>query len=684
MLQEAAKQLIAKLEALDSDFKTAHLSIVDLIDDEDSLATEQDTLDCHDDEIAQLGLHVRQTIAACSTHTLDTGPRKVPQKRLSRLQRALALITTRLTSMPEGSDGVVLLRQFEEQHSDFKVELSEIRNTLYTLDLEDADALNQLQIEVEQAVFERTLDVKKCLLSQARTTSSSDAKGVKLPKIDVPTFDGNLLHWSTFWEQFDVSVHSKSSISDAEKLVYLQHSLKGGSAKQAIEGLSKSGEHYVEAVQCLKDRYNRPRLIHQAHVRSIVDTPSLKEGAGKELRQLHDVVQQHLRALKSLGHDPPGPFITSLLELKLDATTMFEWQRHSQDSLDVPLYNDLLKFINLRAQAAESSSAEPAKKSATPNTKGHSVGKSVAAFAASTGLPINCVACKREKHPLYACTVFKALGHEDRVSLLKSNGLCLNCMRPGHYIRDCTSASRCKRCQKPHHTLLHIETKRGPPSPETPSTVSVSNHSSVGLCSNVLLMTCRVLVEAPDGSTTESRALFDSGSSASFVSERLAQRLRLTRSNQSTRISGIAGLTSNPSTRSITSFRISSTHSRSKKFDVTAMIVSQVTCDLPLHSMPSSAGWEHLSGIRLADPEFGTPGRIDLLLGVETFVDVMGQGRRMGTPGTLIAFETQLGWVLAGGACPQVPPHHVAVHHVSLLTGDDLIRQFWRNLRSDP
>lgn len=88
-------------------------------------------------------------------------------------------------------------------------------------------------------------------------------------------------------------------MSDAEKLVYLQHALKGGSAKHAIEGLSRSGDCYAKAVECLQARYNKPCLIHQAHVRMILEAPSLKDGSGKELRRLHDVVLQHLRALKA-------------------------------------------------------------------------------------------------------------------------------------------------------------------------------------------------------------------------------------------------------------------------------------------------------------------------------------------------------------------------------------------------
>ena len=129
--------------------------------------------------------------------------------------------------------------------------------------------------------------------------------------------------------------------------MYLQQALKlkDGRAKQAIEGLSRTGYHY-EAVECLQRRYDRPRLIHRTHVQTIVKTPQLKDGTGKELRQLHDKVQQHPRALKAIGSEPPGPFITSVLELKLNPTTMFEWQKYSQESTEVPHNNDLLEFLN--------------------------------------------------------------------------------------------------------------------------------------------------------------------------------------------------------------------------------------------------------------------------------------------------------------------------------------------------
>jgi hypothetical protein len=85
------------------------------------------------------------------------------------------------------------------------------------------------------------------------------------------------------------------------------------------------------------------------HVRLILEAPPLKEDTGKEPRRLHDVVTQHLRALKLMEY---GPFITSILKLKLDTTTLFEWQKYSQSQTEVAHYQDLLTLIDLRAHAS--------------------------------------------------------------------------------------------------------------------------------------------------------------------------------------------------------------------------------------------------------------------------------------------------------------------------------------------
>ena len=101
-----------------------------------------------------------------------------------------------------------------------------------------------------------------------------------------------------------------------------------------------------------------------------------------------------------------------------------------------------------------------------------------------------------------------------------------------------------------------------------------------------------------------------------------------------------------------------------------------MTCELPTHPVPLNREWKHVKGLQLADPDFGKPRKIDLLLGVETFVDVMHHGRRRGRRGSPNAIETTFGWVLAGNTNIE-GSDTIASHHVSILTGDELLRQFW-------
>ena len=92
------------------------------------------------------------------------------------------------------------------------------------------------------------------------------------------------------------------------------------------------------------------------------------------------------------------------------------------------------------------------------------------------------------------------------------------------------------------------------------STVDSTSHNCV-ICKShkhqILLMTCRVLVDAPDGSSVEARAILDSASSASFVLEHLSQSLHLPCFRKGVQISGIAGLSHNSPLQAVPSFSIS-------------------------------------------------------------------------------------------------------------------------------
>ena len=105
--------------------------------------------------------------------------------------------------------------------------------------------------------------------------------GVNLPQIEVVAFDGTILNWRPFWEQFQAIVHDKPHLGDVDKLTYLRDAIKSVPAMYTIQGLTQMADRYAEAIKYLKDHYDRPRVTHHVHVQSILQAPITKGNNGK-------------------------------------------------------------------------------------------------------------------------------------------------------------------------------------------------------------------------------------------------------------------------------------------------------------------------------------------------------------------------------------------------------------------
>ena len=209
------------------------------------------------------------------------------------------------------------------------------------------DRVKSIKKELKAANYEASRLI--CGMDVAPKTPEVSEPTVELPKSNIPTFDGDILNWVTFWEQFEIAVHSNKKLHDVQKLAYLRDTVDGGPAKHVIKGLSHSADTYKQAVECLRHRYDKPRFVHQSHVRAIVEAPLVKSGSAKELRLLHDVVNQHLRSLRTGKGDTFEAFVSSSVEMKLDQVSKFAC-KHSRRR-DVPCIDSSWSLLMGRAQA---------------------------------------------------------------------------------------------------------------------------------------------------------------------------------------------------------------------------------------------------------------------------------------------------------------------------------------------
>ena len=268
---------------------------------------------------------------------------------------------------------------------------------------------------------------------------------------------------------------------------------------------------------------------------------------------------------------------------------------------------------------------------------------------------------------------------------IRNKRLCYNCLAPGHQTGECRSLARCRVCGGRHHTLVHRDQPAATPvanngtSPPV-NAVSAANHSaseSAAQLPSTLMMTSQVVVKGPGGKQVTARALLDSGSSLSLVSNRVAQMLQLPKTMTKVSFSG-AQATPLQGARSIANMQLCPTSSSEPVLSVTAAIVPKVTCDLPLQGAAHVRNMPHLKSLPLADSTFHLPGRVDILLGCDVFPDIMLHNRVAGPKDAPMAIDTIFGWAILGKYLPQGIDQSVnVISPTGENPSDALLARFW-------
>ena len=191
--------------------------------------------------------------------------------------------------------------------------------------------------------------------SSTITRSTPPLTTAKLPKLDLPTFSGDYLSWTSFFDLFTGAVHNNGTLQNSQKLQYLIASLKGDAAK-LLASVTITDANYSVAMKMLRDRYQNNRMILRAHVHAISTQKQLTNETAKDLRQLVETVEEHRLALENMGQpvDQQDIFLVYLVTEKLPADTRKFWEL-STPGTDPQTYNDLKKFLETRCLALEAS-----------------------------------------------------------------------------------------------------------------------------------------------------------------------------------------------------------------------------------------------------------------------------------------------------------------------------------------
>ncbi|XP_050528192.1 uncharacterized protein LOC126898294 [Daktulosphaira vitifoliae] len=525
-------------------------------------------------------------------------------------------------------------------------------------------------------------------MSQPLDASNSFLQSIQYPKRKFPTFSGNMKEWQNFEQLFTSILSHTPHISDVEKFEILKTSLEG-EAQTLVSHLSLTIANYHSAWEILRARYGNKRDLARIHFEPLLASYIVKANDASSIKNLLNCILEHTAALDNLDFVTRqwSPILIHIFEKHLDRELRARWETTVGEKHN-PKLNEFVDFLRRQIRTADihsipystaplySQQKQVDKQSKFSNAKCRSQFSSkVLATTAAQSLGIQCILCK-QSHSIRKCPQFTNKTAQERFQIAKSHHLCINCLGLGHSSVSCSSKNKCQTCNRSHHTLLHFGSSSSPTTAATCDEPSTSSLVVRGQPQRIILLSTILFdVLAANGTRKTFRALLDSGSQASFMTEHCANLLMVKKCPSNVKINTFANHTST-TVRGKSNVTLVPRGSQSPSVHVEVLIVTHITEATP-HTSLMHKNWPHLNNLSLADPLYNVPGSIDLLLGADVLPEILLDGKISGKPGQPIAMETIFGWTLIG---PVEQCNKPAITSLNITVSDTLdttLKKFW-------
>ena len=472
------------------------------------------------------------------------------------------------------------------------------------------------------------------------TSNASSVSQVRLPKITLPRFNGDIKRYQAFWQCFKSSVDENESLSDVHKLNYLISSLEGQAFK-ALEGLDITAENYANAKKVLKDRFGKTQQIISAHMKELLNLQNCPNGTTGQLRAIYDRINVHIRGLESLGvsSEKYGSLLIPVIMSRMPSEISLQVARKTSE--EVWNITEIMEVIEKEIEAREISRVISVQERKPEKVTTHPTGTTRSFISNAKSKDIECYFCKKGH---YASECKEIIDIQKRREILKEARRCFVCLKMGHIGKTCESWIRCKVCGKRHNQVLceGEKDKKGNEPKERPER-SAATLTSKGN-ESVLLQTAQATVYGEDeGKKMRVNILFDGGSQRSYVTEELRKKLGLKGEKKETVNVNTFG----------TDKRIKySSELVQINIEVDAEVVpikalSFPTICSPIANRVSISEHAHLAGLKLADSHNHNHKDISILIGANHYFDFVTGDTIRGSYGPT-AVSSKLGWLLSG------------------------------------
>ena len=325
-------------------------------------------------------------------------------------------------------------------------------------------------IQWQQQTQKDMIEALRVTKQEPQNIGTRETDVARLPKVELPTFDGKLTEWPHFWESFSINVDSRRSLNGKQKLDLLHRLLKGA-AFDKIKGLGLQGENYELAKGILKRHYEDPVKQKEMLWSKLRNLPMVKDNL-HNLEKYIDELRATTLSLKRNG--VAGEVLDAfVLEVrrKLPRNLIMELEKmrmYKEESLQTWQMEEFLTALERLNRVHETIGGMERNATSYGNDES-TTPKSVpindekpniptASFNVNTEQNVRsktmraCVFCNKD-HFSDECKTMADVGSR-RIAASKG-GRCFKCLRKGHMARDCQRTKACFHCGKEgHHSAL--------------------------------------------------------------------------------------------------------------------------------------------------------------------------------------------------------------------------------------
>ncbi|UYV62942.1 hypothetical protein LAZ67_2002562 [Cordylochernes scorpioides] len=590
-------------------------------------------------------------------------------------------------------------------------EISEIDSRYHGLLLED-ETTTEVKIEEEfegcenyvQGMFDKENKyLSRCETAKVRVDGSlvesaansvvntESKRTIRLPKVELPKYKGNLEDWLSWWGQFS-KINDDETLGDVDKFHYLlQAVVEGSRAYRLVCSYPITEDNYPKVVQALKDRFGDKNLLIEHYIRRLLKL--VGSNARKEnlpLDEIYDDLTAHLKNLESLGvnTEMAGVFLYPLVESSLPLDIIQVWQRNpaagygikeegaeNGDKSDASgRLQALMDFLRDEVKGAERMAF--AKENFEGNSSMRATGSQLKTPRKTPPTVSNlfgsefkrkCIFCQRDNHLSSECFVASHLTPSERGQKIKEARVCFKCLKGNHLKGECRADIKCRNCGKDHLDIFcnKIALRQGENNSfkgEKSKVVNEGNATCTGVnmsartCANDILLMTSVAKLKGAKETKEVKVLFDTGSHYSYIKRSIVEKLGLNKIGEISLEKSLFG--GGNMKEALHGKYVLKLGSLTNKIDVDIVALDQPEICARIPPIPR-----------------GQIEEIDILIGSDYFGQLL-TGKVVHLGEDLTAVETKLGWTLMGQS-PVVCKEDKVQIALNMLVARNNLKDLW-------